>query len=378
MGYSETMCQLCGVSFAIARIRRAGEPEEAAWTYTGSGYVDEVADTCGEFSGCQALERADLENGFVGSGEEHISGPGCICTLGYCGYRISTQEMRGCRAMQCLLKKEDNWETESDDQDLERESGYFLTGLGDGSPNEAPLGDISPDDDPTPALPFHPTCFEIFKKVSASRLGRVDVHGLWMWRQIEHEYEDFFENFPRSLAVRNGCEQWWCHEPGNEYLAANPIDIPGFSELLKSCGRDFTWSNAKKIQPLKTTTKKGHSTPPPTTHSDMFGKLPLELRDMVLDHLSAKDIANLRRTTMSFRQLPVVLFRRLLLEDMPFLWEAQDMPVGTTDWFRLYKAVKGCWQDLNGVKNRKRIWKDVNEIVNRVERYKKEGKILDE
>lgn len=36
MGYYETYCQLCGVSFAIARHRRADEPPSAAWDYTGS------------------------------------------------------------------------------------------------------------------------------------------------------------------------------------------------------------------------------------------------------------------------------------------------------------------------------------------------------
>jgi hypothetical protein len=37
MGYSEIYCQLCGVSFAIARIRTPQEPIEAAWAYHGPG-----------------------------------------------------------------------------------------------------------------------------------------------------------------------------------------------------------------------------------------------------------------------------------------------------------------------------------------------------
>ena len=41
MGYVETLCQLCGVSFAIGRHRRAGEPPEAAWDYTGSAFIEE-------------------------------------------------------------------------------------------------------------------------------------------------------------------------------------------------------------------------------------------------------------------------------------------------------------------------------------------------
>jgi hypothetical protein len=71
--------------------------------------------------------------------------------------------------------------------------------------------------------------------------------------------------------------------------------------------------------------------PPPTSHFHFFMKLPAELRCIILDSLSSKDIANLRLVTPAFRQLPVILFRKLLLEDMPFLFEAKDMPVGNTD-----------------------------------------------
>ena len=34
-------------------------------------------------------------------------------------------------------------------------------------------------------LPFHPTCFELFKRISMDRLGRVDIDGLWSyWREV--------------------------------------------------------------------------------------------------------------------------------------------------------------------------------------------------
>ena len=37
------MCRLWGVIFAIARIRRADEPFEAAWNYCGTEFVDDDA-----------------------------------------------------------------------------------------------------------------------------------------------------------------------------------------------------------------------------------------------------------------------------------------------------------------------------------------------
>ena len=148
MGYCEIKCQLCGVSFAIARLRRADEPPEAAWDYTGSGFVDHQDwwnpdGTCTESSGCKLLKREARFEGH-GPGKEHIAGPGCGSGLGYTGHRISLEEMKGCRAVQCLVRKGSGWKPEPDDQDFELESNYFLTGIGDGSPDEAPLENIKP------------------------------------------------------------------------------------------------------------------------------------------------------------------------------------------------------------------------------------------
>jgi len=42
MGYQETHCQLCGIGFAIARIRHAGEPKQAAWDYAGGREISQT------------------------------------------------------------------------------------------------------------------------------------------------------------------------------------------------------------------------------------------------------------------------------------------------------------------------------------------------
>jgi hypothetical protein len=118
--------------------------------------------------------------------------------------------------------------------------------------------------------------------------------------------------------------------------------------------------------------------PPATNHFDGFMKLPSELRYEILNSLSSRDIANLRVVTPAYRQLPVILFRTLVRQEMPWLFEAETMPIGNTDWFMLYKMVKLCWQDLMGLRNRKRIWKDVEEVVGRIDNYRKLGKIVDE
>jgi len=106
--------------------------------------------------------------------------------------------------------------------------------------------------------------------------------------------------------------------------------------------------------------------------------MPAEVASMVTHCLPSKDIANLRLASLAFQQLPTILFRRLLFEDMPWFWESRDLPLAEIDWYHLYRQVKSCWGNLKGLMNRKRIWKDVEEIVRRIERYRAEGKIGDE
>ena len=147
MVYYETFCQLCGVNFAIARLRRVDEPKEAGWDFTGSDYV-EVNDSydfgmpvdvlCEEGSGCTASDRGGDRPG------EHLAGPGCVSHSGYSGHRISLAEMKGCRAIQCLIKKDANWMPEDDDQDFELEGDYFVSGIGDGSAVITVVEDIKP------------------------------------------------------------------------------------------------------------------------------------------------------------------------------------------------------------------------------------------
>ena len=68
--------------------------------------------------------------------------------------------------------------------------------------------------------------------------------------------------------------------------------------------------------------------------------LATEILSMVVEYLSSKDIANLRLTTRTVRQLRDILFRRLLLEYMPWMWEAEDVPLGKVQWYKLYCTVK--------------------------------------
>lgn len=66
---------------------------------------------------------------------EHIAGPGCRDNRGYHGFAISFEEMNGCKTLQCLERKTNTWMQQPDDQDFERDSNYFLSGLCDRMPS---------------------------------------------------------------------------------------------------------------------------------------------------------------------------------------------------------------------------------------------------
>ena len=147
MHYDEPYYQLCGVSLAIARLRRADEPKEAGWDSTGLDYVevdyayefDMSKDVlCEEGSGCTVADRGGDRPG------EHLAGPGCVSRSGYSGHRISLAEMKGCREVQCLVKKNAQWMPEDDDQYFELEGDYFLSGVGYISPALTILDHIKP------------------------------------------------------------------------------------------------------------------------------------------------------------------------------------------------------------------------------------------
>lgn len=168
------------------------------------------------------------------------------------------------------------------------------------------------------------------------------------------------------------------HEPGCEYLVANPIEVPDLPDILErlvdSNCKKMTFGDAKEGDDSQT---QGHRMSPTTSKSiqDPFSRLPAEVNSMVLDHLGSKDIAKLRLATPVFRQLPTILFRKLLLKEMPWLFEVKDLDVARINWHDCYCALKSACRDLKGLQNRRRIWRDIEELITRVDVYRSESMV---
>ncbi|KAM6506229.1 hypothetical protein FSOLCH5_014417 [Fusarium solani] len=362
MGYSEIHCHICGVSFNISRARTEKEPRSAAWGQE-CDYPDRFhPESCPDEPGCFWVDRyadgnedaeepetalvepvkvfpADIdEDNFEPDDWEHISGPRCNQGDAYNGHNISVKAMRGCKTSQCLVRKPEDWEPEPDDEEFETSGHFFLSGLNDSMPSrdmdypevfpvrhdcDSPHADNciwTIEDAEVYAMPFHPTCLEVFKRASLHRYGVVDIECLTQWWAHEANYEDFHA-FPRHPDVENGQQQSWNHSPGDEYLAANPCFVPGLESLLSSAKRPKELGQAdSEVTPTAVSMAKN-----PT---DLFSRLPGEIRMFILLQLGFRDIANLRLASRTFLQLPQSLFYHLTLSDSPWLYEAwSSLPI---------------------------------------------------
>ena len=353
--------------------------------------------------------------------------------------------MRGCQTLQCLVRKHDSWQPEDDDEEFERNVDWFSSGLSDHMPSRdysfprtrpERHGISSPhaencfwqvEEAHNYAMPFHPSCLEVYKRASKLRQGFVDIEGVTGWWQMEADYE-LFHSFPRDEAVQRGRSQEWEHHPGGSFLAANPLFVLALDELLRSAVQeDPTFSVRNGAFSVQQTHNSGCSDP--------FAKLPDELRMHVLSYLQSSSIAQLRVASRSFAQLPISLWYDLLRREIPSLWEIWSdipyaywatvtstqadasekafqeqkqiqhdalqvlkeempevyenvsqqwtkpercrkpvkpmrLPYAQTNWYQLYTDITRDWAKLKGLKNRERIWRDCEEILRRVNQYR--------
>ncbi|KPM40538.1 hypothetical protein AK830_g6027 [Neonectria ditissima] len=299
---------------------------------------------------------------------EHISGPGCTHLGGYHGDRISAEEMRGCTTVQCLVRKLGDWYPRSDDLRFERESKFHLTGLSDDIDGGGGVHGLSPirnwvshiiadndvdhpqvcsshslaqraadrqmsEDAPEFGAAFHPTCFELFLIASRRILGHVDVDGLVELRKQHCRRVDLKEKFyERDDGVKRGEGQVWTCHLGDEYLAANPIFIPGFRDMCDAASsRDDDFSVQHSAFQHRQSGK-------PSNTDDPFLRLPAELVSELAAYLTPKDIASVRHSSRAFAHLPISLWHKFLQEDFPFVYEAWCENVRSNTW-AFYDAV---------------------------------------
>ncbi|KAJ6446439.1 E3 ubiquitin-protein ligase BRE1 [Purpureocillium lavendulum] len=315
----------------------------SAIDHLNSDVEDEDEDVDYQTAREQRRQRADERGEY-----EHIAGPDCQHTSCYNGNNISVEQMADCMTAQCLLVKPDNWAPRPDDMDFEATSRYFLTGLagnvpsgGDGmkfaparhgcargkTDNDDNCWITTEEEQRESGVAFHPACFEIFTVASNSVFGKVDVDGLVRLRNLccEGKVSTFCE-WPEE--VTSCREQVWDHQPGSEYLAANPLFIPGFRAI---CERAMNQGEAFDVRrsPFEARQRVSGGA---ANSTDPFLKLPAELVQKIVRCLDSRDIAAMRASSRAFEHLPISLWHRLLVDEMPFLYEARHDDATPYDW----------------------------------------------
>ncbi|KAJ5979985.1 hypothetical protein N7481_007283 [Penicillium waksmanii] len=170
-------------------------------------------------------------------------------------------------------------------------------------------------------MPFHPWCFDIFCRQSKARFNRINIPGLMTWRNAEFSYSDF-RKFPRSEDVRKSRDQFWQHLPGKEYLAANPLYVPGLPTILLNAAKkeeDLSHGGIEESELLK----RPHASLL-IGRDDVFDSMPLEICLLIVSFLNGSDLNSLRIVSKTFTRLPNSVWHQLVREEMPWLWESCD------------------------------------------------------
>ncbi|EUC27423.1 hypothetical protein COCCADRAFT_111743 [Bipolaris zeicola 26-R-13] len=266
---------------------------------------------------------------------EHIASPTCQSVQGINGNKLSVAEMKGCRNHRFLLPRPSHWvppdwKPEAVDGIFEKDSLFVLSGEANGSYASMAGQFVYPpryglDRVPVSAdtanqdcwdcgswqpLPVHSYCLDIYAKASYRRLGRVDLHDIWLWRELcgnpaRFEFADELSSPYPGIGRANEIDPF-LHHVDNEWMVANPVEIPGLAEALKDCLISGTsGAVVQKIQsPLL--------------------ELPAELLDNIFVFLNDLSVDAIAATCRTFRRHAQPLYRRRVTRDMSWLWEVLE------------------------------------------------------
>ena len=257
---------------------------------------------------------------------EHIAGPGCAMTNGYSGHRISVEEMQGSNIAQalCMDVDEDDPRLNQDDEQWKQAVDWDVDGITDHMP-EGECGfasfystnggrrqvsvvnyvdNLEGEEDKRFAIPFHPTCLEVFKRASLKRHGAYDLNSLGrLW--LAHNTHATKLRVPKGEAFKRGTGQWWEHVPGDEWLVANPCFLVNLPRILA------------ESQSLSVPDGALLSTQP----RNIFTRVPTEIKDRILENLDVLDVAHAGLAILELHNEGQTLLGKRLPIDMPHLWE---------------------------------------------------------
>ncbi|KAM0191677.1 hypothetical protein ACHAPA_008302 [Fusarium lateritium] len=333
--------------------------------------------------------QSDTQDPFPGDNEaapyvppEHIAAPSCQSLQGINGHVLTVEQMKNCRNVRFLLPKPTGLTAEVSDELLEQDSLLFITGESNGSTLAAgqtvrvwrsfypPRHGIHEmrtgwafvevgchEHDTLQPLPVHSYCLDIYAKSSYRRSGRVDLDGIWHWRELltTPGVWGLNEDVPtQTPEISRGRESWdspWRHVAGDEWLAANPVEVPSIREVLDLCAVPVA------------------EVPIQLPDAGLLG-LPTELKWRILCSLSVNDLNAAALTCRQLYELTQPTFKASVTTELPWLWEilqginypvSPDWPVTWDPLCPLGVAPPELPNDLRSEEEDHTLWKQIIE-----------------
>ncbi|KAJ3529017.1 hypothetical protein NM208_g9949 [Fusarium decemcellulare] len=280
-----------------------------------------------------------LPRGSISKFTEHIASPACRSLRGINGHVLSLAQMKNCRNVRFLVPKPSHWRTDVSEQLLEESSLFYLSGESNGSnscvgryyqawrsfyPPRHGLHELitswdligegcdNQEYDQLRPLAVHSYCLDIYAKLSYHRLGRVDLDGIWYWREIETRPDSYGMGEARvplrRPEVERARKRWdypWDHLAGDEWLVANPVEIPGIYKVLESC-----MNRANKGQAQ--------------LQNARLLALPTEILHHIMSFLNLPDIDTIAKTCRRLYEDAQPVFKAYVFSNMYWLWEIRE------------------------------------------------------
>ncbi|KAF5011909.1 hypothetical protein FDECE_2005 [Fusarium decemcellulare] len=248
---------------------------------------------------------------------EHIASPACRSLRGINGHVLSLAQMKNCRNVRFLVPKPPHWRTDVSERLLEESSLFYLSGESNGSnpcvgryyqawrsfyPPRHGLHELNTswdligegcdnqEYDQLRPLAVHSYCLDMYAKLSYHRLGRVDLDGLWYWREIETRPDSYGMG---KQEFRYGGQKW--NEPAN-------VGTIRIYQVLESC-----MNRANKGQAQ--------------LQNARLLALPTEILHHIMSFLDLPDIDIIAKTCRRLYEDAQPIFKAYVFSNMYWLWE---------------------------------------------------------
>jgi hypothetical protein len=235
-------------------------------------------------------------------------------------------------------------------------------------------------------IPLHDACNKVLAKFLNYSVGTTPKDYLRVLfealRSFHDTSSDFYAGKIKYGKISKQHGQFWYPTLTTKAFVYDPFFtspvLKTYYDNLPEIGKDRDEREDSAVCYMKTTSKP-----------DPFRKLPPELLMMILMHLPAQSIRQLKLASVAIvqLQLPGSFWKQKLKRDMPWLWDFPGQGTEQTqkdlDWLQIYKDIyigsKGNGKSpFFNLANRNRIWRISEQIAPRFVKCQDEWKIAQE